>query len=99
MMRSFAWVVVLGREEEHGRKVGRARTGTYFLPAETARLVRGGMELGRADEVVFGGRNSKQRNGSVGLLTGDVVDRARYYEEAVVLALIPFREGNRGLTF
>ncbi|KAK3906011.1 Non-canonical purine NTP phosphatase [Staphylotrichum tortipilum] len=96
MMRSFAWVVVLGRD---GSRVGRARTATYFLPKETAGLVRGGMELGKADEVVFGGRNSKQKNGSVGLLTGDVVDRAGYYEEAVVLALIPFREENGGLTF
>lgn len=95
LLRSFAWVVVLDREEK--TKMGRARTATYYLPRETAELVRGGMELGRADEVVFGRVNSKQKNGSVGLLTGDVIDRGGYYEEAVVLALIPFR--NRGLTF
>jgi non-canonical (house-cleaning) NTP pyrophosphatase len=77
--------------------MGKARTATYYLPRETAQLVKGGMELGHADEVVFGGQNSKQKNGSVGLLTGDVIDRRAYYEEAVVLALIPFR--NQGLTF
>jgi non-canonical (house-cleaning) NTP pyrophosphatase len=77
--------------------MGKARTATYYLPRETAKLVKGGMELGHADEVVFGGQNSKQKNGSVGLLTGDVIDRRAYYEEAVVLALIPFR--NQGLTF
>ncbi|KAK4097022.1 Maf/Ham1 [Parathielavia hyrcaniae] len=103
VMRSFAWVVVLGRDaadskSEGGRMVlGKARTATYYLPRETSRLVKGGMELGHADEVVFGGRNSKQKNGSVGLLTGDVIDRGGYYEEAAVLALIPFR--NPGLTF
>jgi non-canonical (house-cleaning) NTP pyrophosphatase len=97
-MQSFAWVVVLGRDTTSGRlKMGKARTATYYLPRETAALVRGGMELGHADEVVFGQKNSKQQGGSVGLLTGNVVDRRRYYEEAVVLALIPFRNG--GLCF
>jgi non-canonical (house-cleaning) NTP pyrophosphatase len=83
--------------KENGSRMGKARTATYYLPRETAMLVKGGMELGHADEVVFGGQNSKQKNGSVGLLTGDVIDRRAYYEEAVVLALIPFRNG--GLTF
>jgi len=40
---------------------------------------------------VFGKENSKQTYGAVGLLTGDVIDRTRFYEDAVVLALIPFR--------
>jgi inosine/xanthosine triphosphatase len=96
-MQSFAWVVVLGRDANGRVKMGKARTATYYLPRETAALVRGGMELGHADEVVFGQKNSKQQGGSVGLLTGNVVDRRRYYEEAVVLALIPFRNG--GLSF
>ncbi|KAK4158257.1 inosine triphosphate pyrophosphatase-like protein [Chaetomidium leptoderma] len=94
LLRSFAWAVVLGPV---GGKMGKARTATYYLPRETAALVRGGMELGDADAVVFGGRNTKQKNGSVGLLTGDVVDRRGYYEQAVVLALIPFC--NPGLSF
>ncbi|GAB1316995.1 hypothetical protein MFIFM68171_07205 [Madurella fahalii] len=92
-MRNFAWVVVITKEG----KIGKARTGTYYLPEETATLVRGGLELGEADDVVFGGNNSKQKNGSVGLLTGDVIDRTAYYVQAVILALIPFK--NRGLTF
>ncbi len=93
LLQSFAWVVVQGRDGT----VGKARTAMYYLPRETAALVRGGLELGRADEVVFGGVNTKQKNGSVGLLTGDAVERRGYYEEAVVLALIPFR--NRELSF
>ncbi|KXX73475.1 Non-canonical purine NTP phosphatase [Madurella mycetomatis] len=92
-MRNFAWVVVISRDG----KMGKARTGAYYLPEETARLVRGGLELGKADDVVFGGSNTKQKNGSVGLLTGDVIDRTGYYVQAVILALIPFKNG--GLTF
>lgn len=88
-MQSFAWVVVIG-----GGRIGKARTAAYYLPDETARLVRGGMELGHADDVVFGRSNSKQQNGSVGLLTGDVIDRTAYYVQAVILALIPFKNAN-----
>lgn len=84
-MMAFAWVVVLTRD-----RIGKSRTGAFYLPDEIARLVRGGMELGHADDVVFGRSNSKQQDGSVGLLTGGVIDRTLYYEHAVVLALIPF---------
>ncbi|KAH8589054.1 NTPase [Bisporella sp. PMI_857] len=93
-LESFAWVVVIDRE---GARMGKARTAAFYQPEEVARLVRGGMELGHADDQVFGRSNSKQINGSVGLLTGDVVDRQSYYVQAVILALIPFR--NTGLTF
>lgn len=88
----FAWVVVLSRD-----KTGKSRTGAFYLPEEVATLVREGMELGHADDAVFGRSNSKQEDGSVGLLTGGVIDRTLYYEHAVVLALIPFL--NPQLTF
>ena len=82
----FAWAVVLTRTQ-----AGESRTGTFFLPEAVAALVRAGVELGEADDRVFGRVNSKQGNGAIGLLTGDVIDRLAYYEHAVVLALVPFR--------
>jgi inosine/xanthosine triphosphatase len=93
LLQSFAWIVVTGKE---GR-TGKARTATYYLSAETTKLVRGGMELGHADDLIFGRTNSKQKGGSVGILTDDVVTRSGYYMHAVVLALIPFKNVN--LTF
>jgi inosine/xanthosine triphosphatase len=83
---AFAWVVVIG-----ANGMGKGRTGLFFLPPRVAELVRQGKELGEADDIVFGRTNSKQENGAVGLLTGDALDRAGFYEQAVVLALIPFR--------
>jgi inosine/xanthosine triphosphatase len=65
-MSVAAWVVVLNRDGLHGK----SETGTYFLPLEVSRLVESGLELGEADDRVFGGENTKQKNGSVGLLTG-----------------------------
>jgi inosine/xanthosine triphosphatase len=91
-LTAFAWVVVTD-----GTRTGKARSAAFYLPEETARLVRAGIELGHADEQVFGQVNSKQRSGSVGLLTDDVVDRTLLYMQAVILALIPFK--NPGLTF
>lgn len=91
-LQAFAWVVVLSRHN-----AGQSRTGTFFLPDEIARLVRAGHELGEADDIVFGRSNSKQQNGAVGILTGDAVDRVAFYEQAVILALIPFK--NPGLSF
>jgi inosine/xanthosine triphosphatase len=92
-LQSFAWVVVIN----HVGKTGKARTAAFYQPAEVAVLLREGVELGDADDIVFGRSNSKQAGGSVGLLTGDVVDRKAYYLQAVILALIPFK--NAELSF
>jgi inosine/xanthosine triphosphatase len=91
-LEAFAWVVIISPV-----RMGSGRTGAYFLPQETTQLIRQGYELGDADDMVFGRSNSKQQNGSVGILTHDVIDRTAYYVHAVILALIPFV--NLQLTF
>ncbi len=92
-MEVFAWIVVLGKNGVNGK----SRTATFYLPQEVRDLVRQGVELGEADDRAFGRSNSKQQNGSVGLLTQDAITRITYYEHAVILALVPFK--NPGLTF
>jgi inosine/xanthosine triphosphatase len=89
-----AWVVVLGKSGVGAKRViqGQARTGLFYLPQIISDLVLEGKELGEADDIVFGQSNSKQQNGGVGLMTDNVIDRARFYEDAVVLALIPFKK-------
>jgi len=86
-MQCFAWVVILS----DGERIGRGQTAVFYLPLEVAKLVRDGVELGHADDQVFGRENSKQKNGAIGLLTDDVVDRTSYYVQAVVMALVPFK--------
>ena len=83
----FAWIYIMGPD-----RTGQSRTATFTLPVEIARLIREGYELGHADDIVFQRDNSKQATGSVGILTGDVITRTTYYQQAVVLALIPFRQ-------
>lgn len=84
-LMAFAWAVACWAEGE-----GKARTASFALPPEVARLVRSGLELGVADDRVFGRSDSKRREGAVGLLTGGAIDRAELYAPAVVLALVPF---------
>jgi len=85
-MEAFAWVVIKGAD-----LTGKARTGTFFLPPEVISLINNGKELGEADDIVFGHSNSKQKMGAVGILTHNLIDRTKYYTEAVILALIPFK--------
>lgn len=82
---AFAWAAILSEE-----RLGESRSASFELPTAVADLVRSGKELGEADDMVFGDFNSKHKAGAVGLLTGNVIDRARLYEPSVVLALIPF---------
>lgn len=83
---AFAWIVIVSKDQ-----VGKARTGTFFLPNEIVKLLDAGKELGEADDIVFGMSNSKQKDGAVGILTGNIINRTSLYEEAVILALIPFK--------
>lgn len=84
-MAAFAWVVVSDKE-----KIGQARSATFFLPDKVAELVRQGIELGEADDMVFGATNSKEKNGAIGLLTHNTITRKALYIPAVVMAFIPF---------
>jgi len=84
-LAAFAWVVILSNS-----LLGKARTGTFFLPAPVVELIRQGKELGEADDIVFQRQNSKQANGAIGILSHNAIDRTMLYTEAVVMALVPF---------
>ena len=83
---SFSWVVVKSKSKE-----GKAKGNIFFLPKKVVELIDQGKELGDADDIVFGDSNSKQKNGSVGILTGNIITRTDYYYTALILALIPFK--------
>ena len=85
-MLAYAWIVVLADEAE-----GKGRTGGFLLPESVASLVREGVELGHANDRVFCRENSKQQEGAIGLLTGNILDRTELYEHGVILALAPIK--------
>lgn len=89
-LEAFAWIVIYDKSD----KPGKARTAAFILPDKIAGLVRDGMELGHADDQVFGVKNSKQKQGTVGTLTHGLIDRTDYYTHAAILALISFANPN-----
>lgn len=84
-MMAFAWIII-----RSSTKIGKARTATFILPQKIADLINSGIELGDADDIVFGKQNSKQKNGAVGLLTNNVITRKSLYLPAIQMSFIPF---------
>ena len=84
-MFTFAWCCVRARD---GRR-GFARTVTLPLPDSVRELVESGMELGEANDRVFGTHDSKRGGGAFGLLTDDRLTRRGVYTETLTVALIP----------
>jgi inosine/xanthosine triphosphatase len=85
----FAWVVIESKE-----KIGQSKTATFCLPEKVNNFLKQGEETGIATDLVFKTKNSKQKGGSVGILTDGAITRTNYYENSVALALIPFKNKN-----
>ena len=86
-MFANAWIVII----DTNKNIGRGRSGSFALPPQVQFLVESGIELGHANDKVFGEKNSKQAGGAVGSLTGGIVSRQELYEHAMALALVGFR--------
>lgn len=82
---AFAWMVVLSEDHQ-----GEARSAAFALPPAVSALLEQGLELGEADDRVFGAANSKQQGGAIGLLTQNRITRQTLYEAPMIMALIPF---------
>jgi inosine/xanthosine triphosphatase len=79
---------------KNAHNTGYGKTLEFYLPQKIADLVAGGMETGDADDIVFKRKNSKQKNGSIGLLTNDNITRTSFISDAVIASLIPFVNPN-----
>lgn len=86
-LHCFAWAVV---QSNATGAISKARSASFMLPDKIAQLIQQGVELGDADDKVFGRSQSGQGSGTVGKLSGGLITRAAYYEHAMVLALLPF---------
>ena len=85
-LMAFAWMAVVGP----GGRTGTARTVALPLPPPVKTRVEEGLELGKANDEVFGTENSKHGSGAFGLLTGGRYTRESIYTETLVIALVPF---------
>ena len=83
----FAWVIAKSKEG----KLGKGRSSTFFLPPAVTKLIREGKELAHAADIVFNESGSGYKQGTVGILTNNVIDRTKYYVDPVILALVRFK--------
>ena len=73
VLQCFAWMAVLRPKPVQGRPSwGFARTGSFEVPPRIVALMRSGMELGDADDKIFGELNSKQKAWCAQLEHGDL---------------------------
>lgn len=69
---------------------GESSAALFRLPPKVSELIRDGMELGSASDKVFNESNLKQKAGTVGILTNNIITRTDYYVHPMLMALIPF---------
>ena len=88
-MVAFAWVYVFSKN-----KLGKGKTSLFQIPKEIQALIENGVELGEADDLIFNRKNSKKKDGAVGILTKGNINRTNYYKDAIIMSLVPFVNPN-----
>jgi inosine/xanthosine triphosphatase len=80
------WVVAMDKSGQVGMGCG----GRLPLPERIAAEIKKGKELGPMMDELVGEHNTKQKQGAVGILTGNLVPRTAAFENAVIYALTRF---------
>lgn len=62
----------------------------YHVPWEVERMIKNGIELGKAMDILTKQENTKHKEGAIGILTGGLIDRKKAYESLVRLATTKF---------
>lgn len=83
---TFAWMVI-----ENDTKRGESRSASLTLPETVLSKINEDNELGDVMDEVFNTSNIKQKGGAIGLLTQQRLSRSSVYQQALILALIPFQ--------
>ena len=82
---TFAWMVI-----ENATQRGEARSASLPLPPAALAKIHQGVELGDVMDEMFDQRNVKQQGGAIAMLTNHKLTRSSVYQQALILALIPF---------
>lgn len=70
--------------------LGLAKSAMFHVPIPVADLVRKGVELGAADDTVFHREKSGQGSGTIGIVSGGLINRTEYYVSPLIMALSPW---------
>jgi inosine/xanthosine triphosphatase len=83
---TYAWMII----ENKMKQRGESRSASLILPPTVLAQLNGNNELGDVMDEVFNTSNIKQKGGAIGLLTQQRLTRGSVYQQALILALIPF---------
>ncbi|MEL6115162.1 inosine/xanthosine triphosphatase [Photobacterium sp. SP02] len=82
---TFAWMVI-----DNGNQRGESRSASLPLPPKALARLHDGEELGDVMDDMFQQQNVKQQGGAIAMLTEHKLSRSSVYQQALILALIPF---------
>ncbi len=87
VMQEYTWIFVVAKD---GRE-SKSRSASFTIPPKIAAMIRKGAEFGPASDEFFGKENLKQGNGTIGMVSDNVLTRETYPLPAVICAFIPFK--------
>jgi len=87
VMQEYTWIYVISSD---GRE-SKSRSASFTIPPMIAKMIRKGAEFGPASDEFFGTENLKQGNGTIGIVSDNVLTRETYPLSAVICAFIPFK--------
>lgn len=91
IMEEIGYALVASR---HSDRIYRGQMPRFEIPFKHAQLVREGMELGSANDIVTGSKNSKQKGGVVAEVTSQLVTRQDMCYQATILAFSSLRNAH-----
>jgi inosine/xanthosine triphosphatase len=86
---SFAWIAIL-----HQGRISKTRSASLPIPPVALMAMQQGEELGDVMDRMFSQHNIKQQGGAIAMLTGHLLTRSGVYQQAIILAMIPFMQPN-----
>ncbi|MEH8018160.1 inosine/xanthosine triphosphatase [Rheinheimera muenzenbergensis] len=82
---SFAWIAIM-----HQGRISKTRSASLPLPPAALAAIQQGEELGDVMDRMFAQQNVKQQGGAIAMLTNHLLTRSGVYQQAIILAMIPF---------
>lgn len=86
LTQSFAWITI-----KSSRGVTKSKSASFTLPSTVIDQLNQGKELGDAMDTLHHLKNSKQKQGAVGILTDNLVTRTDLYIQPLIMALVPHK--------
>lgn len=80
------WIIVIDKKST----IGVGSSIRMQTPPKIMEFVKNGMEVGDVDDILFGQKNTKQKQGHFGLMSGGAITREDAYLDGVISALTRF---------